>query len=167
MSGSPKIRWWAVFAVRRSMDESDRYYLLASEHSPFESLVDITDCCAASRVSAEVSYERLTPTAEDPLAGERVAVGWIDELGRLHARRRTVSLAEKLAALIAEDAGSAVDMVFCHRSDDTANGSSVASIELWAHVGRDADEMTVAIAKTERAEARTHHRFLIGEVRVG
>ena len=135
------IRWWVRFAIRRNMSEDERRFFLASEREPFGSLIDVTDCCASSALSAEVWYEE---TPHSPTTAPRLYVGWIDELGRLHARRSNWELARKLALVVAADVGSDVDLE-----------ESPSCMDLWVRVPRPFDV------------GPDHHRFLVGEIRVG
>lgn len=122
MSQNIQIRWWARFAVRSSMARAGRVdrqsqgvpggmsvydFLLMCEREPMASLVDVTDCCVSNRVSAEVWYEEYDGFRADErtggLADLRVHAGWIDELGRLHARRKHFGAARGLALVIASN----------------------------------------------------------------
>ena len=156
-------RWWARFAVRQNMDSdapppqtnrhgfrppsmNRRAFLLHCETEPFTQLVDITDCCASNRVSAEIWYA----PADALQAYERMHAGWIDELGRLHARRADLGAARRLALVIASNGGEGSSAAYDFEE-------SARAIELWA---------TIARPKAERS-VYPFHRFLVGQIDVG
>ena len=156
MTGEKKMqtRWWARFAVNSVMAEapsirdfqmSVRDFLLLCETEPFGQLVDVTDCCASNRVSAEIWHA----PADALQAYERIHAGWIDEVGRLHARRADLGSARRLALVIA---GAADGSSAAYDFEESAH-----AIELWA---------TIARPKTERS-AYPFHRFLVGQIDVG
>lgn len=155
-----KVRWWARFAVRGHEGDATKKILLASEHEPFSSLVDVTDCCAGSRVSAEVWLEPEEGEARDL----RVHAGWIDELGRMHARRSSMQLARRLAAAITSDGASYDVEVTSLDSGIHADVQRATGLEVWALIPRrsDPDEARGAVTS-----AYPYHRFLVATIRIG
>jgi hypothetical protein len=143
------MKWWARFAIGRT-NPSARI-LLGSEKEPFSSLVDLTDCVVETHTPAEVWVEA---------AGDRFYVGWIDELGRLHARRSNVEAARGLAIMLADEVRGA-EVEQCAVDIGRPNAVKVTGFEVWSRVARH-----TSILELVDAPEHTYHRFLAAVVRV-
>jgi hypothetical protein len=154
------IRWWARFRVPLRISDEERRIVHNSERESFASLLDVTDVCASDRMSAEVWYETTeSETAE--ITGERIYVGWIDELGRVRARRRDSYGARKLATVIAASLCGITEIEECSvevgLSVGVVGAYKVTGFEVWS----------VRSRKGEGSSVYPFDRFPAAEVRVG
>lgn len=167
------VRFWARFAIRSTMEAGLVRVLAGSECEPFERLIDITDVCVENRISAEVWFETgatWEPYGRVAYEGERVPankrtgwsgarrwMGWVDELGRVHARAENERHARAIAGLLGPDA----DRYDLENRTVTIHGEDhLVAIEVWATVQRRRGEDATP-------GVYTCHRFMVGEVRIG
>lgn len=148
------VRWWARFRIPSTHSDVEKTILYESEHASFESVVDIADICVSHRMSAELWYEEVSSEKRD-----RIYVGWIDELGRVHARRSYSYDVRKLALVLASSFGGMTEIVECSGilSTDGNPALKLAAIEVWA----------VRSRKDAEGSAYPFDRFLAAEIRVG
>lgn len=146
------VRWWARFRIPFTHSDVDKALLYESEHEAFESLVDVTDICVTYGMSAELWYEEWTSAKRD-----RVYAGWIDERGRVRARRSNPLDARKLTLVLACAFGGVSEIEECSEDSEVYQPLKLRGLEVWA----------VRSRKDAPGSAYPFDRFLAAEICVG